>query len=86
MNAAQSKTEASKSAKHHRLADEAAASVQEIAPFVSEEVAHKLKLAFVAQWLANQDLDCQAVAARTAVNAIDWLHLMRSNAATGSAA
>lgn len=82
-----SKTEASRSAaKHHKLAAEAADSIKEVAPFVSEEVAHKLKLAYVAQWLANQDLDCQASAARTAVAAIDWLHLIRANAATGSAA
>lgn len=79
--------EASKSAaKHHKLAADATDSIKEVAPFVSEEIAHKLKLAYIAQWLANQDSDCQAAAARTAVAAIDWLHLVRANAATGSAA
>jgi hypothetical protein len=69
--------------KHHALANEANASVKGMDQHLSEDVVFRMKLAYIAQWLANQDLDHLSVAARTAVAAIDWLHLTRDPAHAG---
>ncbi|MCZ8254533.1 MAG: hypothetical protein O9327_02475 [Polaromonas sp.] len=69
--------------KHHALAQQASASVTGLDKYLSEDVVFKMKLAYIAQWLANQDLDHLSVAARTAVAAIDWLHLIREPAHAG---
>lgn len=56
------------------LAKVAVKSVEPHRSVLSPEICTKLALAYVAQWLTNQDEDIRSKAAATACQAIDLIH------------